>query len=493
MGYLKKHLVPIAGLMLLCSSASLAGTAKQISQYGITWTFDKEYEIGQFVNGDYWVAGPCSIVSVSPAPVHGENGRNGSMINPEVKTRSKQGYDSRSKSYDLNLMVRFPRVLQPDQSLISTISLADAERRKTIDLVGGKPSAAILRTAAVLTCLPKPADSTMFRPPYAGTRKPLFDSDDLKRELLPALVPAEGKFCTNRGAKGKTPCQQFARYFQRPWLLHVWDYLGRSVHPVENMPGYHKSVHAVITDASLLLVCNYPDREGLLINFVQLGIDSYHVTIAGNGKDDGDSSLHKWPVVLAGLLLSYEPMQNTQYELYRTDEKTYYAGTGKSRSTSKKVPAGQGWTGAKALWRHGIGSQEHEHLHPTEWLSSGDNSKKYGGFKREGYRRLNTEPWPGLALAVRLTDAVDTWNHQAFFDYVDRWMTEQDADNFKYIETLGEKLIGQKLNLWIPGGKCSSEFSKNMWDTYRNPVEKGTSKGAAKDDSATKDNGAAEE
>ena len=203
MGYLKKHLVPIAGLMLLCSSASLAGTAKQISQYGITWTFDKEYEIGQFVNGDYWVVGPCSVVSVSPVPVHGDSGRNGSMVNPKVKTHSGQGYDSRSKSYDKDSMVKFPLMLQPDQSLVSTISIADAERRKTIDLVGGKPKAAILRTAAVLTCLSEPAGSTMFRPPYAGTEKPLFDSNDLKRELLPALVPAEGKFCTVGERNGK--------------------------------------------------------------------------------------------------------------------------------------------------------------------------------------------------------------------------------------------------------------------------------------------------
>ena len=26
-----------------------------ITQYGITWTFDKEYESGQFASGDYWV------------------------------------------------------------------------------------------------------------------------------------------------------------------------------------------------------------------------------------------------------------------------------------------------------------------------------------------------------------------------------------------------------------------------------------------------------
>lgn len=33
-----------------------------ISQYGITWIFDQDYEYGQFANGDYWVVGPAHLV-----------------------------------------------------------------------------------------------------------------------------------------------------------------------------------------------------------------------------------------------------------------------------------------------------------------------------------------------------------------------------------------------------------------------------------------------
>ena len=54
----------------------------QISQFGITWTFDKDYTVGQFTNGDYWVVGPVTIIKIQPASVE-LNGRtiNGSMIN----------------------------------------------------------------------------------------------------------------------------------------------------------------------------------------------------------------------------------------------------------------------------------------------------------------------------------------------------------------------------------------------------------------------------
>ena len=37
-----------------------------IFQYGITWTFDKPPECGQFVNGDWWVVGPVTIQSMLP-------------------------------------------------------------------------------------------------------------------------------------------------------------------------------------------------------------------------------------------------------------------------------------------------------------------------------------------------------------------------------------------------------------------------------------------
>ncbi|MDY0219412.1 MAG: hypothetical protein RBR14_08715 [Candidatus Cloacimonas acidaminovorans] len=45
------------------------GSESSIEQYGITWTFDGEYQCGQFVNGDYWVVDEGSgvnVVSVYP-------------------------------------------------------------------------------------------------------------------------------------------------------------------------------------------------------------------------------------------------------------------------------------------------------------------------------------------------------------------------------------------------------------------------------------------
>ena len=41
---------------------------KTVTQYGITWTFDKEFRVGRFVTGDYYVVGPVTVKAINPAP-----------------------------------------------------------------------------------------------------------------------------------------------------------------------------------------------------------------------------------------------------------------------------------------------------------------------------------------------------------------------------------------------------------------------------------------
>ena len=42
-----------------------------VSQYGMTWTFDKPARVGQFVNGDFYVVGPVTITAITPRPLYG--------------------------------------------------------------------------------------------------------------------------------------------------------------------------------------------------------------------------------------------------------------------------------------------------------------------------------------------------------------------------------------------------------------------------------------
>jgi hypothetical protein len=54
-------------------------TRSSITQYQFTWTFDRDYRCGQFVNGDFWVVGPVTITAISPG---WDGEKNGSMIDP---------------------------------------------------------------------------------------------------------------------------------------------------------------------------------------------------------------------------------------------------------------------------------------------------------------------------------------------------------------------------------------------------------------------------
>src|SRR3954468_15556795 len=130
---------------ITCSSPTSAqkiptANRKEISQYGITWTFDKAARTGQFITGDWWVIGPVTIVKISPAPgpTHAENldikinrwndtslkldttMRNGSMI--VLKAGHTQSYDSRSGSFSRQDIINVPFKLDPGLSLISSIS-----------------------------------------------------------------------------------------------------------------------------------------------------------------------------------------------------------------------------------------------------------------------------------------------------------------------------------------------------------------------------------
>jgi hypothetical protein len=98
-----------------------------ISQYGVTWTFDRSVVAGRFVTGDWWVVGPVTVRSVSPTPTAD---RHGSVVNPSAGDR--QGYDRRMAHFDPALRATFPVVLQPGDALVSVASVEkSASRRPT--------------------------------------------------------------------------------------------------------------------------------------------------------------------------------------------------------------------------------------------------------------------------------------------------------------------------------------------------------------------------
>ncbi|MEK7415140.1 MAG: hypothetical protein AAB263_17680, partial [Planctomycetota bacterium] len=210
-----KTCLRIACICLATGFLSLAASdADHVTQYGITWTFDKAHPVGQFVTGDWWVVGPVVIVSVTPTPgknaapekyavkanqfgdtamQQDERMRNGSMV---VLTASgSQGYDSRQRNYDPGLSVTFPYTLAANRSLISTISndqLPAPNFMAKHIWASEQHGNYVLKTAAVLTALSEVPPTDAFRPPYAGMDKPIYRAKDLNYALLPQLKPVDG-------------------------------------------------------------------------------------------------------------------------------------------------------------------------------------------------------------------------------------------------------------------------------------------------------------
>jgi hypothetical protein len=117
---------------------------ESISEYGITWTFEKPARVGQFINGDFYVVGPATVVKIDPAPRYGsevaddeldsrekvtveQRCRNGSVLN--APAQMKAAWDSGIMNYYApEARARLPIVMKPGGSLASSISLKQGEK-----------------------------------------------------------------------------------------------------------------------------------------------------------------------------------------------------------------------------------------------------------------------------------------------------------------------------------------------------------------------------
>lgn len=387
----------------------------EVSQYGITWTFDKPAKTGQFITGDWWVVGPVNIVKITPAPgpVHSEKldikinrwndtslkldttMRNGSMI--ALRAAYTQGYDSRSGSYRKSNSITLPLVLKPNLSLISSESnttLPVDNFCKNIMWEDEKSCQNVMKSAAVLTCLKEAPPADAFRPPYAGTEKPVFRARDIKWQLLPKLKPV-----------GEVPSwEEFERYFQRPWIDHLMSW--------EQQELVRREHARLVSMASLMVMLDVPKerKEKLTIELIQRGIDLYGIAMAGGywNEGGGHSSGRKWPILFASIMLNNPAIAKLpETAVFHEDTQTYY---------------GKGWFGQNVLWQmimHHGKREPYEEKSPDRW-------EKWDTIS-ESYRICcNAVAWTGTALAARYMKAIKLWGHDAHFDYIDRWMREDD-------------------------------------------------------------------
>src|SRR5207302_3269945 len=97
------------------------------------------------------------------------------------------------------------------------------------------------------------------------------------------------------------------------------------------------------------------------------------------------------------------------------------------------------------------------HTQPSTW-KDGQNTS-------ESYRRCCTSVgWIAQALALRLLGAERAWDHDAFFDYADRWMYEDDAG---FVKTIKQATGRDHDHDWSRQGQAWDAFVNEMWAKHR--------------------------
>jgi hypothetical protein len=456
---------------------------ESVSEYGITWTFEKPARAGQFINGDWYVVGPVTVVKMDPAPRYGnevaddeldgrekvpvdQRCRNGSMLN--MPARQEVAWDSGVLNYyHPEHRARLPIAMNPGDSLASSISLRQGEKVTYPyhpGTVRGEGDNSPVKTVAVLTCVASPLPPDALRPGYCGHDPRIYLARDLKRNLLPLFTQPAG---------APDPAK-FAENVQRPWCdagFFSFDV------PQDSMPNYAQAYAQCVADAVLLACCEGTkpeDKEHLLINVIQIGIDHYGLIRQGHpgwAAHGGHGSGRKFPIVFAGAMLGDQTMahinQTCPEAHFGEDEQTAY---------------GDCWTGAKVVFTGhsgidqvtGIGRDfvragnpwgPYEHLPPDKWVPE--------EFRSDAYRRANTSTcFVAQALVLRAMKLEKSWNHDAFFDYVDRWMFEDDKpfriEIAKYCKPPYSKdpYLDDRDD-WFHEGYADQPWVKQLWTKYR--------------------------
>ena len=231
------------------------------------------------------------------------------------------------------------------------------------------------------------------------------------------------------------------RLYERPWIDHMKTWL--RVSPLENNPSYGREVSRAVGDGAVMLLLDIdPDKkEKLLIRYTQLGIDLFGLSENGMHwqADGGHYSGRKYPILFAGLMLDNKDMLSVSDSVnFQEDQQTYY---------------GKSFWGHTVLWQmvvHHGPRQPFEEKDPATWDKMDRRSN--------GYRTCcNGHSWIGIALAARYMNLIEDWNHDAFFDYCDRWMDPADLP-------IQSKRQGN--HTW--DNKATDKWVTDMWLAYRN-------------------------
>lgn len=414
-----------------------------VTQYGITWTFDQAYQVGQFANGDYFVVNPgpgVVLSSVSPAPAAG---RNGTQRNPGI---GSQALDNRGNGYNATgngAVTSFPVTLSTRDSVISSISWVSGSQWDGTN----KDSQVFINNAAILTVMATSPPTGTLRPAYMDRNQTLYNVNDIDSSFIPSLSTT-GMSASPTYNQG-TALAGFKRGIQRPWLFWGVNSNGRAVHPAQNMFGYHRNIGNFLSNLFVYLISDRPKDSDLVMYLVQMGLDMYHMGLRGNG----DSSFWPLPMIFAGKCLNDSAILNclinsTVDSVPRDFADFFYwddpwnganainpGGHNPNNHANISIPEGETYlidgTSYTVFFRNNLQSnREYEHLTEAERDFYGMSRTTNSWVSDESYRTSgDSVQHIGMCLAGLAMDLVTEWAHDATFGYCDRWISGEGRNS----------------------------------------------------------------
>jgi len=302
----------------------------------------------------------------------------------------------------------------------------------------------ITRSAALLTCLAEAPPADSFRPPYCGKDKTIkYNRKNLKVELLKNLPPV-----------GAVPdVAAVEKSMARTWVDHVHEFAGAMIHPSEHMPNYGRDMAHDMGVAALMLQLDFnalpgkPTKDNILMHLVQFGIDEAGIADNGGGwpANGGHGVGRKWPILFAGLMLDDAHMKDVgQWKTrFHEDEQTFYV-----TQADIDITHSPKWNPDK---RSPTTPYEKEDIGMPEWgIRHAEKPEADNRNWKAEYRGVNAPTYPGFILPALIMGQKKAWNHDALFDYTDRFM-----------KLVSEHQAPEKV----------APFAANMWKAYRQQFE----------------------
>lgn len=365
----------------------------------ITWTFDDDYEVGQYVTGEYFVVGSPTITAISPRPNAVAN-EDGSMLNPTYFSGSQgygadvglhQGTHYLGYNSGNNVANSLPLQLAPNDSLVSTTTGVSTGASTTFWGV---------RNCACLTVVSEIPIVASFRPCFSRASTAATHTEaDVDYTKLGNFTPV-----------GSPPSfASFNNRFNMPLINHLRDWVIYFLHPTIAFDGYGRDFASEILSACLLVNCDYTEEQkrSLVLRLVQTGLDLWGQYQEGGAEwdpDGGHNHGREFLIRFAGRVLG-----DSAIESFIPNADRDFCERGQTFIVTSSH-YGYGYTSAD--------------LGLPEWSMHGDTVDPCRPWGCSPYRWCCTSVCQSAEhlLALSFGWRHGAWDLESWYQYFDRWM-----------------------------------------------------------------------